>query len=162
MSRCHSGAADGVAMTTRRSFIAASAGIAVNVLVRPSAVLAQNDPLAALVRGYAGAAAVREGRVKLDIAPLVDNGNSVPIEVSVESPMTAADHVTGIAVFNEKNPQRDVGQFTLTPLSGRAHVATRIRLAGTQKLVAVARMNDGSCWTHTVEVLVTVASCIEE
>jgi sulfur-oxidizing protein SoxY len=92
----------------------------------------------------------------------VENGNSVPIEVTVESPMTRESHVVGIAVFNEKNPQNDVAQFTLSPLSGRARVATRIRLATTQQLVAVAKMNDGSCWTHTVDVLVTVASCTEE
>ena len=100
--------------------------------------------------------------VKLDIAPLVDNGNSVPIEVSVESPMTPADHVVGIAIFNEKNPQREVAEFMLGPRAGRAHVATRIRLATTQKLVALARMSDGSVWSHTVEVLVTLAACIEE
>ena len=130
--------------------------------MRPASVLAQDDSLAAAVRNYAGAAVVREGRVKIDIAPLVDNGNIVPIEVSVESPMTAADHVVGIAIFNEKNPQREVAEFMLGPRAGRAHVATRIRLATTQKLVAVAKMSDGSCWMHTVEVLVTLAACIEE
>ena len=149
-------------MQSRRGFIRASAGVAASMLVQPSAVLAQSDALAAVVREYAAAAPLREGRVKLDIAPLVDNGNSVPIEVTVESPMTAVDHVVGIAVFNEKNPQRDVAQFTLGPYSGRARVATRIRLATTQKLVAVAKMSDGSCWTHTVDVLVTLAACIEE
>ena len=148
-------------MQSRRTFIKAGSSVAICVLVQPSAVLAQSDSLAAVVREYAGAATLREGLVKLDIAPLVDNGNSVPIEVTVESPMTDADHVVGIAIFNEKNPQRDVALFTLGPLAGRAHVATRIRLATTQKLVAVAKMSDGTCWTHTVEVLVTLAACIE-
>jgi sulfur-oxidizing protein SoxY len=132
------------------------------MLLRPTTLLAQDESLAGLVRAYANGAQVREGRVRLAIAPLVDNGNSVPIEVSVESPMTAFDHVVGIAVFNEKNPQHDVAEFTLGPRTGRAHVATRIRLATTQKLVAVAKMSDGSCWTHTVEVLVTLAACIDE
>ena len=149
-------------MQSRRTFIKASTGVAICVLVQPSAVLAQSDSLAVVVRQYAGAAPLREGRVKFNIAPLVDNGNSVPIEVTIESPMTDADHVVGIAVFNEKNPQRDVAQFTLGPFAGRAHVATRIRLATTQKLVAVAKMSDGTCWTHTVNVLVTLAACIEE
>lgn len=120
------------------------------------------DALLAAVRAYAQTATLREGRVKLDIAPLVDNGNSVPITVSVESPMTASDHVVGIAVFNEKNPQRDVIEFTLTPDMGVARISTRIRLAMTQRLVAVARMSDGSMWTHTVNVLVTLAACIED
>ena len=146
----------------RRTFLASSAGLMASVSLRPVAALTQSSVLADLVKQYAAGATVREGRVKFDIAPLVDNGNSVPVEVTVESPMSAAQHVVGIVLFNEKNPQNDVAQFTLSTLSGRAHVATRIRLAVTQQLVAVAKMNDGSCWTHTVEVLVTIASCIEE
>ncbi len=149
-------------MKSRRTFMASSTAVATSILLRPATLLAQSDSLAAVVRAYAGGAKLIEGRVKLDIAPLVDNGNSVPIEVSVESPMTATDHVVAIAVFNEKNPQRDVVEFMLGPRAGRAHVATRIRLATTQKLVAVAKMQDGTCWTHTVDVLVTLAACIEE
>ena len=146
----------------RRTFIATSAALVATVIVRPAAALTQSEVLVPLVKAYAAGGTIREGRVKFDIAPLVDNGNSVPIEVTVDSPMTQAQHVVGIAVFNEKNPQSDVAQFTLTPLSGHARVATRMRLAVTQQLVAVAKMNDGNCWTHTVEVLVTIASCIEE
>lgn len=149
-------------MKSRRTFMASSAAVATSVLLRPATLLAQSDSLAAVVRAYAGGAKLIEGRVKLDIAPLIDNGNSVPIEVSVESPMTATDHVVAIAVFNEKNPQRDVVEFLLGSRAPLAHVATRIRLATTQKLVAVAKMQDGTCWTHTVEVLVTLAACIEE
>jgi sulfur-oxidizing protein SoxY len=150
-------------MTARRSFLTqASALGAATVLLRPIAALAETNPLVALTRAYAGNGQTREGRVALDIAPLVDNGNSVPITVSVQSPMTAADRVVGIAVFNEKNPQPEVAEFTLGPRAGRAKIATRIRLATTQKLVAVAKMADGSCWTHTVEVVVTLAACLEE
>ena len=75
--------------------------------------------------------------------------------------MTATDYVRTIAVFNEKNPQRDVARFTLGPRAGKASITTRIRLAGTQKLVAVAQMSDGSYWSHTVDVIVTVVACIE-
>ena len=147
---------------TRRQFLAAGSVMTASVLVRPAILLAQDDVLAALVKTYAGGATLREGRVKLNVAPLVDNGNSVPIEVVVNNPMTQADHVVGMAVFNEKNPQHDVALFVLGPQSGRARVSTRIRLATTQKLVAVAKMQDGSCWTHTVEVIVTLAACIED
>ena len=146
----------------RRTFIATTAALVATVVVRPAAALTQSSVLTPLVNQFAAGGTVCEGKVKFDIAPLVDNGNSVPIEITVDSPMTQAQHVVGIAIFNEKNPQNDVAQFTLTPLSGRARVATRMRLAVTQQLVAVAKMNDGSCWTHTVEVLVTIASCIEE
>ena len=75
--------------------------------------------------------------------------------------MTAADHVVEIVVFNERNPQRDVVRFSLTPASGMAQVQTRIRLATSQQLVALARMRDGSQWSHHVDVLVTLAACIE-
>lgn len=146
----------------RRVFLVRGAGLIASILVRPVTALTQSDVLTPLVNAYAAGGIVREGRVKFDIAPLVDNGNSVPIEVTVDSPMTAAQHVVGIAVFNEKNPQNQVAEFALSPLAGRARVATRIRLALSQQLVAVAKMNDGSCWMQTVEVLVTIASCIEE
>jgi sulfur-oxidizing protein SoxY len=150
-------------MTLRRDFLTQVSTLgAATILLRSVAALADNDALVALTRAYAGGGPVREGRVTLEIAPLVDNGNSVPITVSVLSPMTAADRVVGIAVFNEKNPQPEVAEFTLGPRAGRAKIATRIRLATTQKLVAVAKMADGSCWTHTVEVVVTLAACLED
>lgn len=145
---------------TRRQLLAAGAGLGAWVLVRPAS--AAPDELAAAISAYTGGAAVKGGRVNLDIATLVDNGNTVPITVTVDSPMTTADHVAAIAVFNERNPQREVAKFTLGPRAGRASVSTRIRLATTQKLVAVARMSDGTFWSHTVDVIVTIAACLEE
>lgn len=144
---------------TRRRALTTGAALAACVLVRPA--LAQSDDLAAAVRQFTGGAPVQNGRVRLDIAQLVDNGNTVPMAVSVDSPMTAADHVVAIAVFNERNPQREVIKATLGPRAGKAQVATRIRLATSQKLVAVARLSDGSHWQQTVDVIVTLAACIE-
>ena len=132
------------------------------LLLHPAASLAQTDPLAVLTRAYANGGPIREGRVAIDIATIVDNGNSVPITVSVQSPMKADDRVVGIAIFNEKNPQPEVAEFALGPRAGLAKVTTRMRLATTQKLRAVAKMQDGSCWTHTVEVVVTLAACLED
>src|SRR5512139_3017657 len=129
------------------------------VLVRPA--FATSSEMQAAIRGYADGKPVLPGRIKLDVPPIVENGNAVPITVSVESPMTAADHVTGIAVFNDRNPQRAVVRFTLGPRSGRAEVSTRIRLATSQQLVAVARLNDGTYWSHALDVLVTIAACLE-
>ncbi|NRF69328.1 SoxY-related AACIE arm protein [Aquincola sp. S2] len=122
---------------------------------------AQVPTLDAAIRAWAGAAQPREGRVVLEIAPLVENGNAVPITVRVDSPMTAADHVQEIAVFNEHNPQRDVARFRLSPASGRAVVSTRIRLATSQQLATLARFSDGSIGLQRVDVLVTLAACIE-
>jgi sulfur-oxidizing protein SoxY len=146
-------------LTQRRELLALGAGLAATALVRPAA--AQADDLAAAVAAFAGGAGVKAGRVKLDLARRVDNGNVVPLSVSVDSPMTAADHVKAIAVFNEKNPQRDVARFTLGPRAGKAAVATRIRLATSQKLVAVAALSDGSFWSDSADVIVVLAACIE-
>jgi sulfur-oxidizing protein SoxY len=118
--------------------------------------------MATAMRDITGAAVVRAGKVKLDVPPLVENGNTVPMMVSVTSPMTAEDHVKSIHVFVEKNPQPNVGNFVLGPRAGRAQVSTRIRLADSQKIVAIAKMSDGSFWSATVDVVVTLAACTEE
>ena len=150
---------------TRRSLLAASAAIpAASLLsvamVRPARA-ATPDDMEAEIRKFVGEAPMREGRVKLEIPPLVDNGNSVTLTLSVESPMTAADHVKKIAVFNEKNPQANVAVFHLGPRSGKAQVQTRIRLATSQKLVAVAQMSDGAFWSGSADTIVTLAACLE-
>jgi sulfur-oxidizing protein SoxY len=122
---------------------------------------AERDAMEAAIRQFAGEAAIRPGRVKLEIPPLVDNGNSVTLNVAVESPMTESDHVEAVAIFNEKNPQPNVAVFHLGPRSGRASVQTRIRLATSQQLVAVAQMSDGSFWQDSADVIVTLAACLE-
>jgi sulfur-oxidizing protein SoxY len=129
------------------------------LLVRPAR--ATSFEMQSAIADYASGAAVKPGKVKFDIPPLVENGNGVPVTISVDSPMTVAEHVTGIAVFNERNPQRDVVRFTLGPRAGRAVVSTRIRLATSQQLVAVARLSDGTFWSQGVDVLVTLAACLE-
>lgn len=148
------------ATSTRRQWLSSAVGAGTWILL-PDTALAANDELAAAVSQYTGGQVVLKGRVKLDIAELVDNGNVVPITVTVDSPMSADNHVKSVAVFNEKNPQRDVVKFTFSPTSGKAVATTRIRLANSQKLIAVAQLSDGSFWSHTVDVIVTLAACIE-
>ena len=117
--------------------------------------------MTAAIREFTGGAELRSGRVRFEIAELIDNGNAVPVAIRVDSPMTEADHVIAIGIFNERNPLPDVVRFRLTSRAGKAEVATRIRLATSQKLVAVAGMNDGTWWQQTVDVVVTLAACIE-
>ena len=143
-------------MTTRRQFIAA---LPLMVLIRPA--IATPEAMTAAIASYTNNASPGKGRVMIDIAQLVDNGNAVPITVRVDSPMTAQDHVTDIAIFNEKNPLPDVARFQLTPLSGKAEISTRIRLATSQALTALARTSDGQWWQQTVDVIVTLAACVE-
>jgi sulfur-oxidizing protein SoxY len=108
-----------------------------------------------------GGASVTPGRVTLDLPALVENGNSVPLTVSVDSPMTTADHVKAIHVFVEKNPQPFVASFHLGPRAGRATVSTRIRLADSQTVIAICQMSDGSFWSGSADSLVTLAACTE-
>lgn len=135
------------------------AGAVMLALVRPSS--ATPAEMAVTIARFTGGAPLREGRVRLDIAQLIDNGNAVPVTIAVDSAMTAADHVSAIALFTERNPQTDVAVFTLGPRAGRAQVSTRIRLATSQRLVAVARLSDGSCWSQAAEVIVALAACVE-
>lgn len=151
--------------STRRRFLglagsAAAIGALPIVSVRP--VEATPETMASAIRTVVGNAPVQTGRVKLDIPPLVENGNSVPMTVSVASPMTSTDYVKSIHVFNEKNPQPNLGNFFLGPRAGRAQVSTRVRLADSQKITAIARLSDGSLWSATAEVVVTLAACTEE
>ncbi len=151
---------------TRRRFLAftgsaaAIGALPVAISVRP--VEATPETMASAIRTITGGATVQSGKVKLDIPPLVENGNSVPMTVSVTSPMTATDYVKSIHVFNEKNPQPNLGNFYLGPRAGRAQVATRVRLADSQKIIAIAKLSDGSFWSTTADVVVTLAACTEE
>jgi sulfur-oxidizing protein SoxY len=114
------------------------------------------------IRKVVGNAQVRQGKVKLDVPPLIDNGNTVPLGVEVESPMTAADHVKAIHVFTERNPQPYVLSAHLGPRAGRARIATRARIADTGTVTAIAQMSDGSFWSDSVKVIVTLSACLEE
>lgn len=114
------------------------------------------------IRKVVGGAPVRVGRVKLEVPPLVDNGNAVPLAVEVQSPMTAVDHVKTIHVFTEKNPQPYVLTAHLGPRAGRARVATRARIADTGTVTAIAQMSDGSFWSDSVKVVVTLSACLED
>ena len=146
---------------SRRHFLAVAGAVALApILVRSAR--ATPDTMAAAIREVVGEAPVREGKVALELPPLVENGNAVPMTVTVESPMTAAEHVKKIHVFNEKNPQPYIATFHLGPRAGKAKVSTRVRLADSQTVVAIAELSDCSFWSASAEMIVTLAACIEE
>ncbi|MDB5366108.1 MAG: putative sulfur oxidation protein soxY [Rhodospirillales bacterium] len=132
---------------------------AVPWLQRPA--MATPATVAAAMRDIVGDAKLQPGRVKLDLPPIAENGNAVAVSVRVESPMTAADHVRSIHLFAEGNPLPNVANFFLGPRAGRAVVATRMRLATSQKVIAVAQLSDGTWWTDSAEIFVTLAACTE-
>ena len=142
----------------RSAFLASVAA----VTVLPFAAEATPDAMAAAIKEVTGGAPLRAGRMTLDLPPLIENGNAVPLTVAVDSPMAADDYVKAIHVFNEKNPQANVISVRLSPRAGKAAISTRMRLAGTQKLTAIAELSDGSYWSDTQEVIVTLAACLED
>ena len=144
--------------SSRRLFLAGAAA----VTLLPFAAEATPEELAAAIKEVTGGAELRTGKVTLDIPPIVENGNTVPMTVSVESPMTADDYVKAIHVFNEKNPQPHVFDARLSPQNGKAAVSTRIKLADAQKVVAIAETSKGEFFSASADVIVTIAACIED
>jgi sulfur-oxidizing protein SoxY len=158
-----------IPQSTRRRFLTetvalagmglASSSFPLSLTIRPAT--ATPDSMRAAIKNLVGEAPVRKGKVKIDLPALVESGNVVSMSVSVESPMTAADHVKAIHVFNERNPQPNVVGVRLGPRTGRASFATRIRLADSQTVTAIAELSDGSFWSDSIQVIVTLPACAE-
>ena len=152
--------------TTRRGLLLGAAQLAGGVgllsIFPCSESRALPDLVQAAIKNVVGDAPLRKGRVTLGLPPMVENGNAVSVEVSVESPMTAGDHVKAIHVFNEKNPQPNVLNVRLGPHAGKARVSTRMRLATTQQVIAIAEMSDGSFWSDAADIFVALAACQED
>ena len=146
----------------RREFLIGSVGIGLISAVPVGSASATPAMLEEAIRNVLGESNLQKGKITLDVPPLVENGNAVPVTIIVDSPMTEADHVKAIHVFNEKNPQPRVISVALGPRAGKARVATRIKLADTQRIVGVAEMSDGSFWTGEANVIVTIAACVED
>jgi len=150
---------------SRREMLGAAAafvagGTAVAILPRPA--IATPTDLDAAVHKITGGARINPGKVAFEIPPLVENGNTVPCTVTVDSPMTATDHVRSIHILNTRNPQPNAIGMYLGPRAGRAVVSTRIRLSDTQTVLVIAAMSDGSFWSKTAEVIVTTGACLED
>ena len=149
-------------MITRRAFLLVGVATAAQAQLPPNIQQIRKQAFDEAIGKVVGNAPVQEGRVRLDVPPLIDNGNAVPLAVEVDSPMTEADHVKAIHIFTERNPQPNVLTAHLGPRAGKARVATRARIADTGTVVAIAQMSDGSFWSHSVKVIVTLSACLEE
>jgi sulfur-oxidizing protein SoxY len=148
--------------TSRRDFLIGSAGIGLVTALPVRSASATPAMLEEAIRNVVGESNLQRGKVTLDVPPLVENGNTVPLTIIVDSPMSEAEHVKAIHVFNEKNPQPKVISVALGPRAGKASVATRIKLADAQRIVGIAEMSDGSFWTGEANVIVTIAACVED
>ena len=153
-------------MTSRRQFLALAAATLASANARaqldPNIAVKRRAALEAALKKVTGGAQVQPGKVKLDVPPLIDNGNAVPVAVTVESPMTQGQHVKAIHLFSEKNPQPYVLSAHLGPRAGRARIATRARIADSGRVIAIAELSDGSYWSHEVSVIVTLSACLED
>lgn len=145
----------------RRRFVTRLLALCALPFAPARAADAPAESVEAMVLKVTGGASVKAGRVKLDIPLLADNGNSVSLKVSVESPMTAANYVKSIHLYAARNPRPNIANYYLGPRAGRAQVSTRIRLGGTQRVLAVAALSDGSFWSGTADVVVTLSACYD-
>jgi sulfur-oxidizing protein SoxY len=150
---------------TRREILTLAGALTVSGAATSVAVVpahATPEEMNAAVASVIGNATANAGKVKLDIPPLVENGNTVPCTITVESPMTATDHVKAIHVFAERNPQPYVISAVLGPRAGRASISIRMRLRATQTVLAVAELSDGTFWSDRINVMVTAGACLED
>lgn len=144
---------------TRRSILTAS-GILVASAAFPPLAAATPDDADRAIRDLFGDRPIFDGKVSVSLPPIAENGNSVAVSVSVESPMTEEDHVRQIVILSPRNPIATNARFQLGPHSGRADISTRVRMAGTQTLRVIAEMNDGTLWSGSASTYVTLAACI--
>ena len=135
--------------------------LALGFCINPMRAFAKKEDADAAIQKITGGAVIKEGKVTLTIPPLVENGNLVVLRVSVDSPMTGNDYVKTIHVIAEGNPLPNIFTVYLTPRSGTANITTRVRLADSQRVWAIAQMNNGSFWQGSAETLVTLSACTE-
>ena len=144
----------------RRHFLALSLiSLPFSTAGEPNAHVSTIDPL---VRSFTGGKDVLPGKVTLVLPRIADNGHSVPMTVKVDSPMTPAEHVRAVHLISEKNPVRDMASFYFGPHLARAEFTSRLRLNGSQRVVAIAELSDGSFWSDMVQVEVREAACTED
>jgi len=143
---------------SRRQVLAGSAGaLTIGMFGIAPAHAANNAE--DLIKAFTGGKSTTEGKVKLDLPEIAENGNTVPMTVSVDSPMSDASYVSDVLVVGDGNPNGGMVTFHFTPASGVAEANTRIRLAQTQNIIAVAKMNDGTFFTASKQVKVTIGGC---
>jgi sulfur-oxidizing protein SoxY len=148
-----------IAITRRQTLFAGAAAVAAAALGQSMVPAFAANNLDEMAKKFTGGAAAVEGKVKLDLPEIAENGNTVPITVSVDSPMTDADYVSEVIVLADGNPNAGIATFHFTPASGVAEANTRIRLAGTQNIVAIAKTKDGKFYTAKKQVKVTIGGC---
>ena len=145
---------------TRRQWLS-QLGILTTVALLPKKLSATPADMQNAIQAQFGNTRIQVGRVKLSLPALAENGNSVRVQVEVDSAMDADDHVSFIQLFAQANPLPDIARYELSRYSGKAAIETRIRLAAEQDVVAIAGLNDGSLWSGSGHIVVTEAACLD-
>jgi sulfur-oxidizing protein SoxY len=145
---------------TRRQALALGSGAVVTLLIGDvSPLFATPAEADAEIAKFTGGKAMDKGKISIDLPEIAENGNTVPLQVSVESPMTDKDYISDILVVADGNPRPGIATFRLTPMSGKATASTRIRLQTTENIIVVAKTNDGKFFTDRKQVKVTIGGC---
>ena len=145
---------------TRRQALALGSGAVVTLTIgNVSPLFATPAEADAEIAKFTGGKAMDKGKISIDLPEIAENGNTVPLQVTVESPMTDKDYISDILVVADGNPRPGIATFHLTPLSGKATAATRIRLQTTENIIVVAKTNDGKFFTDRKQVKVTIGGC---
>lgn len=143
----------------RREFVLGGAAIAAATTLAIGDTMAQGATWEDALKKILGEAKATEGKLTLELPEIAENGNTVPFTISVDSPMTANDYVKTVHVISTGNPQPGVATFRFTPQSGKAAAASRMRLARTQDVIAVAELSDGKFLQAKKSVKVTIGGC---
>lgn len=144
---------------TRRHMLGAASAAAVMAALMPRMAVADEASVAEAIKKLAAGKTMAEGRIKLEVPPIAENGLVVPISVEVDSPMTDADYVKAVHIFADGNPLPNIVSYKFSPAAGKAAGATRMRLAQTQNIVCVAEMSNGALFTAKANVKVTIGGC---
>jgi sulfur-oxidizing protein SoxY len=144
---------------SRREMLAGSGLVALVALLAPRMALAEEKAVADEIKKLYGDKKIGDGKIKLDIPQIAENGLVVPVNVEIESPMTEADYVKAVHVFADGNPLPGVVSYRFTPACGKAAASARMRLAQTQNVICIAEMSNGSLYSTKAEVKVTIGGC---
>ena len=147
-------------LLSRRDTLALGAsGAAITLVGWADSASAGAKEAAELIGKFTGGKEAAKGKIAIELPEIAENGNTVPLAIKVDSPMTAADYVSDIRVVGDANPNPGIVSFHLSPMAGRAEVATRIRLGGTGTVTVLAKTSTGKFYAERKVVKVTVGGC---
>ena len=144
-------------LSRRAALTLAAAGAALGFVGSGKRASAAAKEAADQIAQFTGGKTAEKGKVSIELPEIAENGNTVPL--SVDAPMAADNHVSEILVVADGNPNPGVATFHFSPLSGKAAASTRIRLAATQNIIAVAKTSKGEFFTNQKLVKVTIGGC---